>query len=85
MKRNRINLPLPTGGANTQDATALGGASREQNVLLLDTKGRPGCAVHLSRLEGCSLQASGKCPAHKAADGGELSQGSIEGANRAHL
>lgn len=40
MKRNRINVPLPTGGANTQDATALGGASREQNVLLRDTKGR---------------------------------------------
>lgn len=40
MKRNRINLPLPTRGANTQDATALGGASREQNVLILDTKGR---------------------------------------------
>lgn len=34
MRRDRINLPPPTGWENTQDATALGGASREQNVLL---------------------------------------------------
>ena len=32
-------MPLPIGGANTQDATVLGGASREQNVLLRATKG----------------------------------------------
>ena len=34
MTRDWINLPPPTGWENTQDATALGGASREQNILL---------------------------------------------------
>ena len=34
MGRDLINLPPPTAWENTQDATALGGASREQNILL---------------------------------------------------
>lgn len=40
MRRDLINLPPPTGWENTQDATALGGASREQNILLWALRGQ---------------------------------------------
>lgn len=60
MRRNQINVPLPTGWASTQDTMALGGLSWEQNVLLLVTEvgSGQGLTGHASSLEGSFLQVS---------------------------
>lgn len=51
-EEKQINLPLPTGWANTQDATALNEASRERNVLLMVLREGQDVATMLSSLPG---------------------------------
>lgn len=88
MRRNRINVPPPTGQANTQDAMALGGNRMSCSRSLREGWDEDSCADYLPVQRAVSSESLGKCPGHKTADGGRRSprsSPSIKGAKRAYL